>query len=137
MLPSDLTVIDNASVTNIGGAGSLTFAQVFSDLTGSVRRRVAATAGTTPQVIDLSHSQSGKGYGLRTRTLIKATYTAANVDTTTTGGIVPSASAYLVLDRPMNMGAIITDQILKNLVGQVIGVLVPSGQFAKILNLES
>lgn len=137
MLTADLSVTDNGSVTNIGGVGALTFALVSSLLNGANKRRVAATAGTTPQEIDISHSQSGKGFSLRTRTLIKATQTFANADTSTTGGIIPSVSAYIVIDRPMNMGAIVTDQIVKNLAGQLIGVLVPSGQFAKLLNLES
>jgi hypothetical protein len=138
MLTADLSVTDNGTgLTNVGGAGALTFALVANPADGSTLRRVAATASTTPQEIAISHSTSGKGLTKRNRTLVKATHTVVNVDTTTTGGVAPSASVYIVFDYPPNLSAHITDQIKKNLAGQIIGVIQPSGALAKLFNLES
>jgi hypothetical protein len=64
-------------------------------------------------------------------------YKAVNTDIADTGGVTPSASAYLVLDRPIQSGGAITDTVLKTLLGGLLHVLVASGQLDKLLNQEA
>jgi hypothetical protein len=138
MLTSDLTVVDNqGSVTLPGGAGSLTFALVAGGGGTSSLRRVAATANTTPQELRISHTEVGKGFARRLRSLIQARITKNDAVLTSTGGIVPSISVSLTIDRPMNMGVYVTDQNVKDLLGQVFDVVTRSGQLAKLFNQES
>jgi hypothetical protein len=60
-----------------------------------------------------------------------------NTDLADTGGVVPSASAYFVLDRPLSSGGAIATTDLGDLTGYVVDVLTVSGQFAKLLNQEA
>jgi hypothetical protein len=139
MLTADLSVTDNAaSQTLPGGAGALTFAQVTGTGNSSqIVRRVAATSNSTPQTLTIGHELKGVGFNARVRTLVKADQRHIATDIADTGGVTPSASVYLVIDRPVQSGGAITDQIIKNLVGQICAVVVTTGQLAKLLNQEA
>lgn len=139
MLTADLAVnASRATVTLPGSAGSLTFAQITG--TGnstSIVRRVSATANTTPQTLTIGHELKGAGFAQRCRSVVRCDYRALNTDIADTGNVTPSASAYLVIDRPIQSGGAITDAIIKNLIGQICDVLTVSGQADKLLNQEA
>lgn len=139
MLNADLAVVSNqGSVTLPGSAGSTTFAQIQGNVgNGAIVRRVAATANTTPQLLTLSHAESGTGFKQRIRSLCRYDYKANNTDIADTGGVVPSFSVYLVIDRPAQSGGAITDTLIKNGIGSVMNVLTASGQLDKFLNQEA
>lgn len=137
MLTNDLVVVSNqGTVTLPGNQATKTFNQVAGSNGNAALRRIAATANTTPEEILISHQVTGSGYGMTCRTLIQAKIRKSNVDTTTTGGIVPQAKVDLVITRPLNMGANIVDDNIEDLLGQVFDVVTRSGQLAKILNQE-
>jgi hypothetical protein len=137
MLTNDLVVVSNqGTVTLPGNQATKTFNQVAGSNGNAVLRRIAATANTTPEEILISHQVTGSGYATVCRSLIKASIRKTNVDTTTTGGIVPACSVGLTITRPLNMGANIVDDNIEDLLGQVFDVITRSGQLAKILNQE-
>lgn len=137
MLTADLSVTSNAgSITLPGSAGATTFAQVTGPLGTEIVRRVAATANTTPQTLKTSHQTKGTGFKQRVRSVVRMDYSALNTDISDTGDVVPTASCYLVLDRPLQSGGAITDTILKTMLGGLLHVLLASGQLDKILNQE-
>lgn len=139
MLSSDLTVTGNAgSITLPGDTGATTFSQITPGTNGTTfQRRVAATAGTTPETLVIGHTLSGSGFAQRLRTLVRMDYKALNTDIADTGGVTPSFSAYFVLDRPVQSGSAITDTILKRQIGRLLHVLLASGQLDKLLNQEA
>lgn len=137
MLTQDLTVTSNAgSITLPGSSGATTFAMITNLVGSTTKRRVAATAGTTPQTLSIGHSKAGTGFKQRTRSVVRMDYVANNTDIADTGGVTPSASAYLVLDRPVQSGGAITDTILKTMLGGLLHVILASGQLDKLLNEE-
>lgn len=137
MLTADLSVTDNGTPTNVGALGAKTYAMVANPSSGATKRRVAATANTTPQELSVSHTVSGTGFSQRCRTLVRHDYRDISADPENTGGEVPRISAYVVIDRPLNSGGVITDAIVQNSVGAVIGTLLGSGNMAKLLNQEA
>lgn len=138
MLTADLTVTSTGSKTSPGTASALTFALINPSSTANqTQRRVAATANTTPKTASIGHQLSGKGFNARCRSRVGFTYTDLTADPVVTGGVVPFAQGYFVLDRPLQSGGAITDAILGDLAGNVIDVLCASGQFAKLLNQEA
>jgi hypothetical protein len=139
MLNADLTVTSNlGSVTLPGSAGATTYAQIQGNVgNGAIVRRVASTANTTPQLLTVSHQESGTGFKQRIRSLVRYDYKANNTDIADTGGVVPSFSVYLVIDRPAQSGGAITDTKVKDGIGSVMHVLVAAGQLDKILNQEA
>jgi len=138
MLSSALTV--HASRTAVVLPGTLG-SQVFDQITGpsgqKIVRRVAGTANARPSTLTISHDISGTGFRQRCRTLVRADLQVLTTDIADTGGVVPAAFAYYVLDRPLSSGAAIATTDLGDLTGYVIDVLTVSGQFAKILNQEA
>jgi hypothetical protein len=138
MLTADLAVVDNhASLTLPGALGSKTYNQVTStDPTQSVRR-IAATATTTRQELKIKHTERGSGFNARIRSEVRIDYTKLDQDTSLTGGVVPSESVYLVIDRPVQSGGAITDTITKNNIGACLDVVLTSGAIDKLLNLEN
>jgi len=137
MLTADLTVTSNASsITLPGSASATTFASIASAVGSTTKRRVAATAGTTPQTLSIGHTKAGTGFKQRTRSVVRMDYLANNTDIADTGGVTPSASCYLVLDRPVQSGGAITDAILKTMLGGLLHVVLASGQLDKLLNEE-
>jgi len=137
MLTSDLTVVDNhASLTLPGTLGSKVYNQVATVANNASKRRIAATAGTTPQEIEISHEIKGTGFKARIRTMIRHKYTKVNQDTTLTEGVVPSASATLTFDRPVQSAGAITDVTFTDQIGALLDVVLTSGALAKILNQE-
>jgi hypothetical protein len=138
MLTADLTVVDNqATVTLPGNAGSLVYAQVTGLTTTELIRRVAATANTRPTTLTIGHALEKTGFNQRCRSKVDINYRAVDTDLSLTGGVVPSARVYIVIDRPINSGGIITDAILQRLVGSVCDVVTRSGQLGKLLNQEA
>ena len=138
MLTSDQTLVSSrASQTLPGAAGSTVLAQITGTVGNSVERRVAATANTTPETIRVSHEIKGIGYKQRCRSLVKAGKVYNNTDPSTTGGVVPSYSWQLVLDRPLQSGGAVTVQHLKDSLGQLMDLLLISGQLDKFLNQEA
>lgn len=137
MLSSNLTVVDNhSSLTLPGALGSKVYNQVASPIQNQVLRRIAATANTTPQVITIGHQVTGKGFSARIRTLVRQTFTDLTKDLAETGGIVPSCSASVVLDRPVQSDGAITDAIVTNSLAAVLDVILTSGALAQLLNQE-
>lgn len=138
MLTADLTVTSNASaITLPGDTGATTFAQITGPSGNQIKRKVAATAGTTPEVLTIAHEETGKGFAKRTRSVAKIEYTANNTDIADTGGIVPSFSVGFTLNRPVNSAGAITDAILKRQIGRLLHVLLAAGQLDKFLNQEA
>jgi hypothetical protein len=138
MLTQNLAIVDNhASLTLMGSRGSKTYNLVSSQTNGATLRREAATALTTPYELNVSHTRSGTGFKLRCRSLIKLTKTRLDTDVALTGGVQPSATAYIVLDRPINSNGYITLTDIKDLLGGVIDVVQTSGAIDSILNEES
>jgi hypothetical protein len=137
MLTSDLTVTDNGSATKPGAAGAKTYALVASLVNDQTLRRIAATASTTPQELRVQHSMSGSGFKQRIRSVIRRDYRRLDTDLDNTGGVIPSAAAYMVIDRPVQSNGYIVAADLENMVGSVIDVLCVAGQLAKLLNLEA
>lgn len=135
MLTSDLTVTDNGTGTKPGSAGALTYALRGTDLTGSTRS-VAAVAITTPKVLTISHTTSGSAFKQRVRSLVKHSYQKLDADVADTGGVIPSSTVHVVIDRPVNSGGAITATVLKEQIGAILDVIMATGQLDKILNLE-
>lgn len=137
MLTADLSVTDNGTPTNIGAQGAKTYALVANPASGATKRRIAATAATTPEELSISSALSGKGYSQRVRTVVRRDFRDLTTNVDDTGGVIPSASAYLVVDYPVNSGGVVTTTVVKNLIGAVIGVLLGAGNIDKLLNQES
>lgn len=138
MLTADQTLVSSrASQTLPGAAGSTVFAQITGTVGNTVDRRVAATANTTPELHRIAHEVKGIGYKQRCRSLLKLSMTYNNTDPSTTGGVVPSFSWGLTLDRPIQSGGAVTVQHLKDKLGQLIDTLLISGQLDKFLNQEA
>lgn len=138
MLNADLTVTSNAgSITLPGDTGATVFAQIVGPSGNQIKRKVAATAGTTPEVLTTGHSETGTGYKRRIRSLVKLEYTANNTDIADTGGVTPSFSCHFVLDRPTQSGGAITDTIIKRQIGRLLHVILASGQLDKLLAQEA
>jgi hypothetical protein len=136
MLTADLVVTDSGTATKPGAVGAKTFSLVGPQGEKNLRR-IAATATTTPEECIIAHSISGAGFKKRIRSQVRFDIRFNNADTSLTGGVIPSASGYFVLDRPEQSAGIITDAVLQTLAGRVIDVLTVSGQFAKLLNTEA
>jgi hypothetical protein len=137
MLTANLTVVDNhASLTLPGALGSKVYNQVASIIANQVLRRIAATANTTPQTLLIGHQSTGKGFAARIRSTVRANYSDLTKDLADVGGIVPSCSAYLVIDRPVQSDGAITDAIVTNCIGAVLDVILTSGQLTQVLNQE-
>jgi hypothetical protein len=137
MLSANLTVVDShSSITLPGVLGSKVYNQVASTIANQIVRRIAATANTTPQTILIGHQVTGKGFAARIRSTVRANYSDLTKDLSEVGGIIPSASAYTVIDRPVQSDGAITDAIITNLVGAMCDVFLTSGALAQILNQE-
>jgi len=138
MLTSDQTLVSSrGSQTLPGTAGSTVFAQITGTVGNAVERRVAATSNTTPETIKVAHELKGIGYKQRCRSLIKHSRVYNNTDPSTTGGVVPSFSWSIVLDRPLQSGGAVTTAHIKDALGQLMDLLLISGQLDKILNQEA
>jgi hypothetical protein len=138
MLDANLTVVDShSSLTLPGALGSKVYNQVVSVDPSQSIRRIAATATTTRQELLIKHTQKGTGFNARIRTEVRVDYKKLDQDTTLTGGVVPSESIYLVIDRPLQSGGAITDTVTKNNVGACLDVVLTSGALDKLLNLEN
>jgi hypothetical protein len=83
------------------------------------------------------HSMSGSGFRQRVRSVVRFDFTRLDTDIADTDGVTPSASAYVVLDRPVQSAGAITTAHLQSLVGWLVDAFCVSGQFDKILNLEA
>jgi len=137
MLSANLTVVDNhASLTLPGALGSKVYNQVATQIANQLLRRIAATANTTPQTLLIGHQVTGKGFAARIRSTVRANYQDLTKDLADTGGIIPSASVYNVIDRPVQSDGAITDAIITNMFGAICDVMLTSGAFAQILNQE-
>jgi len=138
MLTQDQTLLSSRTAQTLpGAAGSTVFAQITGTVGNKVERRVAATANTTPETLTTGHEVRGTGYKQRARSVIRIGRQYNNTDPSTTGGVVPSFSWQLVLDRPLNSGGAVTVQHIKDALGQLIDVLLISGQLDKLLNQEA
>jgi hypothetical protein len=135
MLTNDLTVTDNGSGTKPGSVGALTYALRGTDLKGSTRS-VAAVAATTPKILTIQHQDTGTGFNQRLRSVVKHSYKKLDSDLADTGGVTPSSSVHIVIDRPVNSGGAITTAVLKEQIGAVLDVIMAAGQLDKILNQE-
>lgn len=136
MLTADLSVTDNGTPTNIGALGAKTYALVANPTSGATKRRIAATVNSTPQELSVSHTVSGSGFKQRVRTLVRQDYRDIATGYATEG-VVPAVSAYIVIDRPLFSDGAITDAIVMNSIGAVIGAVLGSGNIAKLLNQEA
>jgi len=137
MLTANLTVVDNhSSLTLPGVLTSKVYNQVASAIANQLVRRIAATANTTPQTIIIGHQLTGKGFLARIRSTVRSNYSDLTKDTADTGGVVPSASAYMVWDRPVQSDGAITDAIIMNCIAAVCDVILTSGALAQLMNQE-
>lgn len=137
MLSANLTVVDShSSLTLPGTLGSKVYNQVASAIANQVLRRIAATANTTPQTLLIGHAVTGKGFAARIRSTVRSNYSDLTKDLADVGGIIPSSSAYMVIDRPVQSDGAITDAIVTNLIAAVCDVILTSGALAQILNQE-
>jgi hypothetical protein len=137
MLTANLTVVDSHSgLTLPGTLGSKVYNQIAGTIANQVLRRIAATANTTPQTLLIGHQLSGKGFDARIRSTVRANYQDLTKDLDLTAKVIPSASAYLVIDRPVQSDGAITDAIVTNLIAAVADVILTSGALAQILNQE-
>lgn len=137
MLTSDLVVTDSGSATKPGALGAKTFALVASLVNDKTKRRIAATATTTPQECTISHTLSGTGFKQRCRSLLRFDFQRLDTDIADTGGVTPTAAAYFVLDRPIQSAGAITTAHIQSLVGWIVDTLCVAGQLDKILNMEA
>lgn len=138
MLTADLTVTSNAgTITLPGDTGATVFAQITGPSGASIKRKVAATANTTPEILTIGHTESGSGFKRRLRSMIKLENTFNNTDVADTGGVTPSFGFHCVLDRPIQSGGVITDAIVTRQIARVLHVLLASGQLTKFLNQEA
>jgi hypothetical protein len=137
MLTSDLVVTDSGSATKPGAEGAKTYALVASLVNDTTKRRIAANATTVPHELTVRHALSGSGFKQRCRSLVRFDLSRLDTDLDLTGGVVPTAACYLVLDRPIQSNGYITTAHLQTLVGAVVDVLCVSGQLDKILNMEA
>lgn len=139
MLDENLTLADNAaSLTNCGSTGSREFRLVAPPgADGSTLRRFAATAMTSRMEMRIAHSLTGKNWNSRTRTLVQNIFTKVDQDTDATGGVIPRATVGLTIDRPSNMGSIVTDAIVESMIGYIIAVVITAGNNEKLFNLEA
>lgn len=138
MLTSDLTLTSNADPAALpGDTGATVFAQITGPSGNTIKRQVAATAGTTPEVLTIAHTETGTGYKRRRRTLVKLDFTALNTDIADTGGVTPGFSTHWVLDRPIQSGGAVTDTIIKRQIGRLLHCLLTVGHLDKLLNSEA
>lgn len=133
---SSLTLVSSGTGTKPGATGSIVFDQIISPGPTSNVRRVASTAGTTPQLFTVQHAVSGTGFRQRCRSNWRYDFTRADTDPTVTGGIVPAFSIYGVLDRPLNSGGFITTAHIQDGVGWISDFILGAGNLAKFLNQE-
>jgi len=137
MLTQDQTLSANrAAQTLPGSTASTVFAQI-TNASDKVVRRVAATANTTPETIELGHQTVGQGFNKRTRTMGKYSRVYNNTDISLTGGVTPSFTLHWVLDRPVQSGGAVTTAHIKDALGYLMDMLLQSGQLDKILNQEA
>jgi hypothetical protein len=139
MLSENLTLVDNAgSLTNVGSTGSREYRLVYQPgADGSTLRRFAATANTLRSELRIAHQQVGKGFNQRTRTVVQKILTKVDQDTSLTGGVIPRSTVGLTIDRPTNMGGIVTDAILKSEVGYIIALAIVTANLDSLFNLEA
>jgi len=138
MLAENLTVSATASsLANIGTQSGTVFALVALGADGSTRRRVAATALTDRQEILIRHQITGKGWLERARMNLRVDLSKINQDTSLTGGVTPSASVSVTIDRPLKMAAIMTDVAINNAVGFAIQMFLTAGNIAAFHNQEA
>jgi hypothetical protein len=138
MLAENLTLSATAgSLTNIGTLSAQVFALTHPAAVDGTNRRVAATAMTDRYEMMIRHQITGKNHAERHRMLLKFIYSKMNQDTSLTGGIRPSASASFSFDRPTQMSAIVTDAVMKELLGFAMGVMIASGNAASFFNMEA
>jgi len=83
-----------------------------------------------------SHQIVGTAYKARIRSMLKFQLKDLTKDPTLTGGIIPSAAAYLVIDRPVNSGGAIINAQVDDLVGWLIDTITQSGVLASFYNQE-
>lgn len=137
MLTANLTVVDShAGLTLPGALGSKVYNQIAGQQPNQVLRRIAATANTTPQTLLIGHQLTGKGFAARIRSTVRVNYSDLTKDLSLVGGIIPSSSVYLVIDRPVQSDGAITDTIVTNQVGACCDVFLTSGALAQLLNQE-
>jgi hypothetical protein len=137
MFSSDLAVVDNhAALTLPGVLGAKTYPQIAWPAPATARR-IAATSGTTPQVLIISHEVKGVGFRARIRSLISHRYSKLDQDPSLTDGVVPSMTWNLTCDRPLQSAGAITDAIILNNLGALLDVILTSGATAKFLNQET
>jgi len=138
MFTSDLTVVDNhASLTLPGALGSKVYPQIPWPSATATARRIAATAGSTPQLLVIGHEVRGTGFRARIRSLIQHRYSKIDQDTSLTDGVIPSMTWGLTLDRPVQSASAITDAVIGNNLGALLDVILTSGALAKFLNQEA
>lgn len=138
MLAENLTVSATASgLANIGTQTGTAFNLVALGVDGSTKRRVAATAMTDRQEILIRHQITGKGWLERARMNLRVDLSKINQDVSLTGGITPSASVSVTIDRPNKMGAIMTDVAINNAVGLAIQMFLTAGNMAAFHNQEA
>lgn len=138
MLTQALTVTGNQTAVALPGSyGAVVFDLIGSPSGTSTKRRVSSTANATPQVLTISHESKGTGFKSRVRSVVRYDYTRNDVDLSTVGGIVPSYSCYLVIDRPRQSGGSISTTHVKDGIGMLLDVITKSGQLDKLLNEEN
>jgi hypothetical protein len=138
MLAEDLTLSATAgSLSNIGTLSAQVFSLVHPAAVDGTNRRVAATAMTDRYEMMIRHQLTGKSFAERHRMLLKFIYTKMNQDTSVTGGIKPSASVSFSFDRPSQMSALVTDAVMKELLGFAMAVMLTTGNAAKFFNMEA
>jgi hypothetical protein len=137
MLTADLTVTDSGTATKPGALGAKVFALVASLVNDKTLRRIAATATTVPNEMSVQHSLTGAGFKQRCRTVVKFEIRRLDTDTSLTGGVIPSATIYQVIDRPIQSNGYITTAHLQSLQGQLTDAILASGAFDKLLNMEA
>lgn len=136
MLTADITLTDSGSATKPGAEGAKVYALVASLLDGNLRR-IAANATTVPHELRTKHALSGTGFKQRCRSLVRADLSRLDTDPTATGGVIPSASVQMVIDRPIQSGGFLTVAHIQTLVGAVVDCVLQSGNLDKLLNMEA
>lgn len=136
MLATTLTVVSNrASVTLPGATSTKDFPLIVGPAGNSTLRRIAATASATPETIRIAHAQSGAGFNRRFQTLIEAKIECINANLSNTDGVVPWASVQTKINRPVVSAEVITEAMVKTLIGQTMDVIIQN--MTALLNLEA
>lgn len=137
MLTSNFTATSGSTATKPGTTGARIFNLVANGPDGSTLRRYAATASTVPLTMQVKHSRSGKNFKERIRSVIRFDVQKLDSDLTLTEGVIPSASAYLVIDRPARSAGFIINAQIDDLVGWVLDTVTQSGILASLYNEEA